>query len=293
MNGILVIDKPSGWTSHDVVGRVRVLFREKRIGHTGTLDPLATGVLVLCVGKATRLARYFESADKQYDAVMRLGVTTDTQDAEGRVTETREYAPPSEEAVTATLERFRGVITQRPPAFSAVKVSGVPSYKLARRGKAEPLKERQVTIHDIALLEYRDPLVSIRVACSKGTYVRTLCDDVGRALGTGAHLAALRRTRAGNFGIEQAWTLDRLQELVSEGEADQALIPLEQALAGFPAVTVGAPESVRIVHGNPVSLGDRPAVQTGLPVVVYDEAGRLLAVARVRDGLVCPEVVTA
>jgi tRNA pseudouridine55 synthase len=165
MDGVLNINKPSGVTSHDVVESVRKILHEKRIGHTGTLDPLATGVLVLCAGRATRIAQYLEAGEKEYKAIMRLGVTTDTLDAEGLILETRSYTPPDQQKIIDVLQVFIGSIMQRPPAFSAVKVAGVPSYKLAREGKAELLKPRSVTIYSIELTAFEDPMVSLLVRC--------------------------------------------------------------------------------------------------------------------------------
>jgi tRNA pseudouridine55 synthase len=198
MDGVLNIDKPPRLTSHDVVERVRRILREKRVGHTGTLDPLATGVLVLCVGKATRIARYLEAGEKEYRATMRLGVITDTLDADGRVLETRSITPPDWQKIVEVMKSFTGPIMQRPPAYSAVKVAGVPSYKLAREGKAAPLAPRAVNIYSLELTGQDGPSVSFTVGCSKGVYVRTLSADLGEALGTGAHLTALMRTRSKN-----------------------------------------------------------------------------------------------
>ncbi len=189
MDGVLNINKPSGVTSHDVVESVRKILHEKRIGHTGTLDPLATGVLVLCAGRATRIAQYLEAGEKEYKAIMRLGVTTDTLDAEGQILETKSYIPPDRQKIIEVLRGFIGPIMQRPPAYSAVKVAGVPSYKLAREGKAQLLKPRAITIYSIELTAFDDPVVSLLVRCSKGVYIRTLCAEIGDALGMGAHLA--------------------------------------------------------------------------------------------------------
>lgn len=286
MEGVLNINKPSGMTSHDVVQRVRRLLREKRVGHTGTLDPLATGVLVLCVGRATRIARYLEAADKEYAATMRLGITTDTLDAGGTVVETRSYTPPGRDEIVAALERFAGRILQRPPVFSAIKVAGIPSYKLARKGKAEPLAPREVTIFGIALSSYEDPLVSLTVRCSKGTYIRTLCADIGAALGMGAHLTKLTRTRSGRFRLENAVTLEDLAAVAVE----DVLVPLDDALEDFPAATLGEGEAERVRHGNPVRRAGLPAGE-GLRVRLQDPSGRLIAVARVEGDLLKPEAV--
>jgi tRNA pseudouridine55 synthase len=291
MDGILNINKPSGITSHDAVQKVRWIVKEKRIGHTGTLDPLATGVLVLCVGKATRIARYLEAGEKEYQAVMRLGVITETLDAAGRVLETRSYTPPDRADIERIMRKLTGVIMQRPPAFSAVKVSGVPSYKLARQGRGEVLDPRPVTIHGIELTAYADPLVSFTVRCSKGVYVRTLCADMGEALGTGAHLASLVRTRSGRFSIEQAVSLDQLADIASAGGADQVMTPIDEALADFPAVLIGGEEASKIVHGNQVSCPTSLANSSSDLARIHDSAGRLLALARVVTGTLRPELV--
>lgn len=294
MNGVLVINKPQKWTSHDVVNKARRLLKEKKIGHTGTLDPLATGVLVLCIGKATKIVRYLEADDKEYIAELKLGATTDTLDSDGCILETREYSPPSRDEVQCALGRFRGNILQRPPAFSAIKVSGVPSYRLARQGTILEHEERPVTIFSITLLEYRDPLVRFSVTCSKGTYIRTLCAEIGAVLGVGAHLTGLVRTRSGRFRIEQAIALEQLAQKASQGIAEQALIPLSEALGSFAAVTVDTLESRRISHGNTISIPPGFAENDLQPLIqVLDREGRVLAIATTSAGLIRPEVVMA
>ncbi len=291
MDGVLNINKPPGMTSHDIVQAMRRITGEKRVGHTGTLDPMATGVLVLCAGKATRIAQYLEAGEKEYKAVMRLGVTTDTLDAEGRVLETRPYSPPDRSQLLQALKQFTGTIMQQPPAYSAIKVNGVASYKLAREGKAEPLKPRQVTIFDIELTAYKDPFVSLTVKCSKGVYIRTLCADLGEALGPGAHLTSLMRTRSGRFGIDQAVTLDEIAVLTTAGALGKVLIPLDEALADFPVVTVERTEAGKIVHGNRIPWhGDPTDMSSGL-VRVHGPEGGLLALARVVSGEFRPELV--
>jgi tRNA pseudouridine55 synthase len=294
VNGVLVINKPQNWTSHDVVNKARGLLQEKKIGHTGTLDPLATGVLVLCVGKATKIVRYLEADDKEYIAELKLGATTDTLDSAGSILETREYSPPARDAVQRALERYRGTILQRPPAYSAVKVSGVPSYRLARQGTILEHKERPVTIFAITLLEYHDPLVRFSVTCSKGTYIRTLCADIGAFLGAGAHLTALVRTRSGRFRIEQAIDLEQLARKASLGLAEQTLLSLSEALGSFEAVTVDASDALRISHGNTLSIPPGFAVNDSQPLIqVLDRDGRMLAIAKTSGGLIMPEVVIA
>lgn len=290
MDGILLINKPSGMTSHDVVGQVRRLLKEKRVGHTGTLDPLATGLLVLCVGTATRIARFLEAGDKEYAASMRLGVVTDTLDADGRVLETRSYAPPERHRVLDVLRAFSGEIMQRPPAFSAVKVGGVASYTLARKGTPVELKPRPVTIRSIVLETYEDPFLSFTVQCSKGTYIRTLCADVGETLGTGGHLTALVRTRSGSFRIEQALALEDLSALVREGRQLEALMSVDRALADFPVITLSGPEARKASHGNAVATHEAHGVGS-LFVRLHGPGGDLIGIARPVGDLLKPEIV--
>ena len=291
MDGVLNINKSPGMTSHDVVQAVRRIVKEKRVGHTGTLDPLATGVLVLCLGKATRIAQYLEAGEKEYKAVMRLGVTTDTLDAEGRVLETRSYSPPDRSQLVQALKQFIGTIMQQPPAYSAIKVNGVASYKLAREGKAEPLKPRQITIFDIELTAYEDPLVSLTVKCSKGVYIRTLCADLGEALGPGAHLTSLVRTRSGRFGIDQTVTLDQIADFAAAGTLGRVLIPLDEALGDLSAVTVNEAEADKIKHGNKVPWRKDPTSTMTTPVRIHGPSGDLLALAREVNGEMRPELV--
>jgi tRNA pseudouridine55 synthase len=290
MDGILNIHKRSGMTSHDVVQSARRILKEKRIGHTGTLDPMATGVLVLCVGKATRIAQYLEAGEKEYHAVMRLGQTTDTLDAEGRVLETRTYVPPDRAQVLKALERFTGPIMQQPPVYSALKVAGVPSYKLARQGKAEPLKPRAVTIASIELQTFEDPLLSLAVRCSKGVYVRTLCADLGEVLLAGAHLTKLVRTRSGRFTIDRAVTLDRLADFAAAGTLDQALVSMDEALADMPSVTLNETEAGRIMHGNGVPWQGEPLTVASL-LRIHGLSGQLLALGKQVQGEIRPELV--
>jgi len=294
VNGILVINKPQNWTSHDVVSKARRLLQEKKIGHTGTLDPLATGVLVLCIGKATKIVRYLEADDKEYIAELKLGETTDTLDSDGSILESHEYTPPSRDEVQRALDRFQGNILQRPPAYSAVKVSGVPSYRLARQGTILEHEERPVTISAITLLEYCDPLVRFSVTCSKGTYIRTLCAQIGAHLGAGAHLTALVRTRSGRFLIEKALDLEQLAGKASLGLAEQTLLSLNEALASFDAVTIDPSDARRISHGNTISIPPGFVVNDSKPLIqVLDRNGTMLAIATTSAGLIRPEVVIA
>ncbi len=281
MDGVLNINKPSGMTSHDVVQAVRRLLKEKRVGHTGTLDPIATGVLVLCIGRATRIARYLEAGEKEYQAIMRLGVTTETLDAEGRILETRPYQPPHPDQLLQVFNRWIGTIMQLPPVYSAVKVGGVPSYRLARQGKAETLKPREVTIHDIELTAYEDPFVSFTVKCSKGVYIRSLCADVGEALGPGGHLTGLVRTRSGRFTLDCAVSLGNLADAAASGAVERLLVPMDEALADFPELSVTEAESENILHGGRVPVQQRHSGEASATVFrIHDPSGRLIALGR-------------
>jgi tRNA pseudouridine55 synthase len=214
LDGILLVDKPPEWTSHDVVGFVRGRYRLAKVGHGGTLDPMATGLLVLLLGKGTKCSDAVMAGEKVYEGELTLGTTTDSQDREGEVLETRPLPPDlSREAVEALLPEFTGDILQIPPMVSALKKDGVPLYKLARAGKTIEREARPVTIHQLELLGWTPPVVGLRVRCSKGTYVRTLAHDLGEKIGCGAHLSALRRTASGNFSVEDAVTVDALREM--------------------------------------------------------------------------------
>ena len=291
MDGVLNINKPSGMTSHDVVQKVRWVLKEKRIGHTGTLDPMATGVLVLCVGKATRIAQYLEAGEKEYRATMRLGVTTDTLDAEGRVLETKTYAAPDERKLLDAIQGYTGSIMQRPPAYSAIKRAGVPSYKLAREGKAEPLAPRPVTIYRIDLTSYNDPLVSVTVHCSKGVYIRTLCADIGDALGMGAHVTELMRTRSGKFTLDRSITLEQLKERADANQLAEVITSIDDAVDSFPVVPISEAEAERVLHGNQISCPASVANSSTDLVRIHDQAGRILALARIQAGFLKPELV--
>lgn len=209
-DGVLLVDKPSGWTSHDVVAAVRSRFRLRKVGHGGTLDPMATGLLVLLLGRATRLSDRFMNADKTYVGVFRLGVETDTEDADGKIVAERDPQGVSEEAVRASLARRTGDLWQVPPMISAIKHAGQPLYKLARRGQVVDRQPRLIHVYEFSLLRFTLPRVEFRLRCTKGTYVRTLCADVGRELGCGAYLEALTRTHSGDLALDQAWPLDQI-----------------------------------------------------------------------------------
>ncbi|MBI4737552.1 MAG: tRNA pseudouridine(55) synthase TruB [candidate division NC10 bacterium] len=253
VHGVLNINKPAGMTSHDVVDAVRKILGVRRVGHTGTLDPQATGVLPLCVGRATRIAQFLTQADKEYLMTLRLGVTTDTLDAAGKETGRVEDIRVRREDLLAILPRFVGEIQQVPPIFSAKKYRGERLYRLARRGEKVERPPVAVRVHALELLEFAPPLVRLRATCSKGTYARSLCDDIGRALGCGGHLHALTRTRAGRFSLDGILTLEELERRVREGRLPEVLISIADALAHLPAVRV-APEAGRLIlHGGAVA----------------------------------------
>lgn len=247
MNGIVIMDKPQGWTSQDVTARLRRVFETRRIGHGGTLDPMATGVLPVFVGRATRGVEFFEHAEKTYEALLLPGVVTDTEDVTGTVLE-RHPAALTEAAVEAVLPRFRGEILQVPPMYSALKVNGQKLCDLARKGQTVERKPRPVTIHELAFLGFQDDCLRLRVRCSKGTYIRTLCKDLGEALGCGGCMAQLRRVSAGSYTIGQAVPLETLLESADPG---QYLLPVDSLFASLPALTLTPNQETRCRNGNP------------------------------------------
>ena len=247
---ILNIDKPCGMTSHDVVAMARKRFGLRAVGHTGTLDPAASGVLLLCLGRATKFARFFEALDKRYWAVMELGVCTDTQDATGKVTQTRAVPPVQPEQVEPVLEQFRGPIEQTPPMYSAVKHQGQRLYKLARQGQVVTREPRQAHIRRLELLHIQGPHLTLSVTCSKGTYIRTLCEDIGLALGYGAHMKALQRCSIGAFSLAQAAALDHLRSGVAASGAIPGMSSLSHALTFLPRLTLTPPQRQAILSGQ-------------------------------------------
>ncbi len=251
-NGIIIIDKPSGWTSMDVCAKLRGILKEKRVGHGGTLDPMATGVLPVFVGSATKAVEFAEKGDKEYVAGLRLGVVTNTQDVTGEVLSTAPVSA-AQEDLEAVLPRFTGPIRQVPPMFSAIKIKGQKLYELARRGQEVERKSRPVTIHALQVLERTgEAEYLIRVRCSKGTYVRTLCHDIGQALGCGGCMSSLRRTMAAGFTLEDAVTLERVQE---GGEA--LLLPVDCFFTGCPVLLLTSPKAERLCrNGNPLPAAD-------------------------------------
>ncbi|HOP40207.1 MAG TPA: tRNA pseudouridine(55) synthase TruB [Geobacteraceae bacterium] len=283
MNGFLVFDKPADMTSHDVVAMVRRLLKQKKVGHTGTLDPFATGVLPVALGTATKLIPYLDESLKEYRAVMYLGISTDTQDHTGKVVRQEAVKSITEEMIRETFARFTGTISQVPPMFSAVKQGGVPLYKLARRGEEVERPPRQVTIYSLALNRLQLPYVTFTVHCSRGTYVRALANDLGDSLGCGAHLTALRRLRSGVFSEELAITLETMQECSATGRFDEHLITPLKALSHLRALSVTYEGSLKISHGMSPAESDfetypEGGVAVGETVCLIHE-GRLAAVA--------------
>ena len=248
-DGLLVVDKPGGWTSHDVVGRTRRLARTRKVGHAGTLDPMATGVLLLGIGRATRLLGHLALTDKSYEATIRLGTTTVTDDAEGDVLETRDASSVGNQQLTEQVTALTGLIEQVPSSVSAIKVDGVRSYAKVRAGEDVDLAARPVTVSRFEVLERRGDDIDVLVECSSGTYVRALARDLGGALGVGAHLTALRRTRVGPFDVSQARSL----ELLEEG-FDEAVVPLDDAVArSFPRRELTEQEAIDLSYGKKLS----------------------------------------
>lgn len=292
LDGVLVVNKPAGWTSHDVVARTRVLLGGAKVGHTGTLDPAATGVLVLCLGKATRIAEYLVNADKEYRGVLRLGVATDTQDATGTVIAEAGGALPDRAAIEAVMGRFVGQHRQVPPMYSAVKIQGVPLYKSARAGRTVDRPARDFTVRSLQILSVTPTPptldVTFDVVCSKGTYVRTLCADIGEALGVGGHLAGLERRRAGRFGIEDALTLDDLAALAGREAVGTRLHALADVLDGVPVLTLDQRAADGVCHGVAVPaaqvIGMEGHWEAGACVRLQAADGRLLAIGKVPCG---------
>ena len=279
MNGILVVDKPSGWTSHDVVAKLRGILRERRIGHGGTLDPMATGVLPIFVGRATRAAEFAENAEKRYIAGLRLGIVTDTQDTTGTTIETRPVSI-TEDQLQSALASFRGRILQTPPMYSAVKVGGERLYKIARRGGSVQRPPREIEIFSLELAGRDGADYILDVRCSKGTYIRTLCNDIGASLGCGGAMSSLRRTRAGVFSIDQALTLGEIESAFLEGGGDAFLRPVDSLFSGSPSFTADGDQERFIRNGRPLPVQ--------LPVGqyrVYSGSGEFLMLGQVWDGL--------
>ena len=276
MNGIVIVDKPQEWTSQDVTARLRRVFNTRRIGHGGTLDPMATGVLPVFVGRATRGVEFFEHAEKAYEAVLRLGMTTDTEDVFGNILETREVQV-SEGDFLGILDLFRGKIQQVPPMYSALKVNGQKLCDLARKGKEVERQPREIEIFELTCLEFTGQTARLRVRCSKGTYIRTLCKDIGEALGCGGCMEALRRVQAGEYTIMEAVPL---QELLETQEPEKYLRGVDTMFRGHPAVKLTANQEKRCRNGNSFSLTLPDGTYRA-----YSQSGEFLMLAKVEDGV--------
>ena len=279
-NGILVIDKSAGWTSQDVAAKLRGVFQERRVGHGGTLDPMATGVLPVFIGRATRAAEFLESAEKEYVAGLHLGVVTDTQDTSGTVLETNSVCV-TRAQLEAALRQFLGPIEQIPPMYSAIKINGQKLYELARRGQEVARRPRSITIHALELLEGEGADWTVRVRCSKGTYVRTLCHDLGRALGCGGCMSSLRRTRAGSFTLAQAVTMQQVLDFAAGQDPQQLLMPVDAVFAAHPPLIVTLGQAAKLKNGAQVKDWQfQPGTYR-----VYAEDGEFLLLGRVEGGV--------
>lgn len=276
MDGIVIVDKPQGWTSQDVTARLRRVFGTRRIGHGGTLDPMATGVLPVFVGRATRAVEFFEHAEKTYETVLRLGITTDTEDMTGTIL-TEEKVSFTEEQLQETLAAFRGEILQVPPMYSALKVNGQKLCDLARKGKTVERQPRPITVHELTLVERGENTLRLRVRCSKGTYIRTLCKDIGEKLGCGGCMESLRRVAAGEYTIDEAVPL---QTLLDTEEPEKYLRGVDTMFRNYPAVTLTANQETRCRNGNAFSVSLAAGTYRA-----YGKSGEFLMLAKVDGGV--------
>jgi tRNA pseudouridine55 synthase len=291
MNAILIIDKPGGLTSHDVVNRVRRILQERSVGHLGTLDPLATGVLPLVVGNLTRLAQFYTSCEKTYEGMIRFGFATDTYDAEGEPTNPAQEVAASLDELRQLASRFRGIIEQTPPPFSAKKIQGVPAYKLARKHAEVALKPVQVEVKEFEILESAGCVASFRARVASGTYMRSVAHDMGQLIGCGAHLASLRRTSVGEFELADSHTLEELDVAAKTDETNDIFIHPRKLLPQFPSVTANEEMAARIRTGRPVNL---PELSQSRMVKVFAGQRELIAIAtRVAGTLFHAKIVLA
>lgn len=284
MNGVLVIDKPKGWTSHDVVARVRKTLKVKKAGHGGTLDPLATGVLPVYLNDATKLVPFNLDGTKDYEATIKLGQETDTLDADGKLTAEVQGFSVTGDQIEEILKRFRGTIRQKPPIFSAIKRGGVPVYRMARAGEAPDLPEREAVIVCLELQTLSLPYVSVSVTCGRGTYIRSLAADIGRALGCGAHLTALRRLRSGLFRIAQALSMEEFADLAKRGTIKERLLLMKDCVDLTVQIQVEPETAANIKEGRPISVRDLPGeawgrLKKGQRLGLWEDPHRLVAIA--------------
>lgn len=282
LDGIIVVDKPSGWTSHDVVAKARRITGQRRIGHTGTLDPMATGVLILCLGQATRLVEYMTAHDKRYAGEIQLGSATSTDDAEGEALYHKPVPVIEEPTLRGLEQRFRGALRQRPPYYSAIKVDGKRSYARARAGEERDLAARPVIVHEITLTAVAPDRLRVEVHCGPGTYIRSLARDIGEALGCGGHLASLRRVRAGGFSLADAVTLDQLATHVESGTLDDILRQPDEGISEFDAAIVQTARTAKLRLGAVLPAAD-PGSRAAVVARIYDTAGGFLGMGSVAE----------
>ncbi|MBT3315481.1 MAG: tRNA pseudouridine(55) synthase TruB [Anaerolineae bacterium] len=285
ISGVLVIDKPTGMTSHDVVNIVRRGTGIRRAGHTGTLDPRASGVLVILVGPAVRLSEYISASDKRYQAIIRMGTATDTYDAEGAFTRDEVTVDVTEEQFEAELKKFEGEVEQTPPAYSAVKVNGRKAYDMARKGEEVELEPRMIQVHHLEVLEWATPEVVVDVHCSSGTYIRSLANDLGEVLGCGAYLVGLRRTKNGRFSLRDAVPLRKLKEAFEAGDWYKHIIPAAESLSDWPSVVLSPDEVETLRHGQRVKVdADDPEDEMVRGISEADELVALMKRVEGEDG---------
>ncbi len=290
ISGILNLDKPRGWTSHDAVAKVRNILNQQQVGHAGTLDPNATGVLILCLGKATKLSRYFMRLEKEYHGFFRFGISTDSQDVDGEVTSEGNASVVTEERLREMITRYTGEIMQTPPMVSAVKVNGKRLYRLARKGETVEREPRRINVRSFELLKYEEPVAEVNLVCSKGTYVRSLAADIGDEFGCGAHLDRLTRVRIGGYHVDQATSLEDLSRLAEEGNLESAYTPVEGAIEPFtsgvlknPGTRWGAPPLPRTLASlHPIE----PLPGEGEFLRITDHGGRSIGVVEVGENRV-------
>jgi len=288
MNVVLICNKPKGFTSQDAVTKVKRILKCKKAGHAGSLDPIATGILLVCINEATKIAPLLMELEKEYLFKAKFGISTDTYDADGNVTKVIENFELKKEEIEQILTKYKGEIIQTPPMYSAVKIDGTPLYRLARKGIEVERKPKKVIIHSIKIEEFNPPFVSFRVVCSKGTYVRALCNDIGEELGIGAHIVELERTRIGNFKVEQSIDLEKLREISSSSAFSlQPILTIDEALYFIPSVTIGDALVRKFLNGNSVKIPSG-IVPAGW-VKVKDKTGKILGIGFGNGVIIKPE----
>ena len=281
MDGILIINKPTGMTSHDVVAKVRKLLKQRRIGHAGTLDPTASGVLPICAGQATRVAEYLSESGKAYQATIIFGTVTDTYDSEGTIVRTASTVDLTRSTIEAILPSMLGQQMQVPPRYSAIKLQGQPAYKRARAGEDVALEPRPITIYRLEIIDWHPPALILDIECSKGTYIRSLAYDLGEKLGCGAYLGALVRTRSGPFTLAESITLEQLAQVVEQGRVAEYLYPADKALEQHPELVLDEATTERVKHGNAFQVEERTDSSYEQSLArVYDDKGQFVAIAK-------------